>query len=169
MNEFLDRYFPVTREYPDPVELMMEPGVLLEYISITYLTGWINYVEIASAFLVTRYRRHQSNVADALVFNDPTAGRFHTNLATDLKDVVVILARAKHRPTEWWFFYCDRDVSDCEIGRFVTDDAPERVLGLFAAHAHGSSEEGPECGENEASSAPAIPLRPEAFTGWITL
>lgn len=174
--EFIERYFPQVSEYPDPVSVMMEPGTLLSYISIPYLNGWINYVTIASAFLGTRYRRHRTNRTDAAAFN--AGDFFHADLGQLLKDDVVILARAKHRSDEWWFFHADRDSSDCDVGRFRTDDAPDQVRALFERYAQDCSEESSECGNDEdpedsakplENPAPALPLDPKAFKGWITL
>lgn len=162
-SEFLDRYFPGVREYGDPVEIMMEPGTLISYIATTFLNGWINYVKVVSAFLVTRYQGHDRNAAAAEAFNTTTS--FHTDAATGLQDDVTILARPEHA-NEWWFFYSDRDVSDCQIGRFQTDDTPEQVLELFERHARTCSRHNADLG---AETAPPIKLLAGAFHGWIKL
>lgn len=161
MTDFTDRYFQDEHEYGDPVAVMMECGVLLSYVSSTYLSGWVNYVEIQAAFLVTRYEPHSQNVEEAAAFNAPmtNSGRFHTKVSSDLHDDVAILARATHRRDEWWFFYCDQDVSDCAIGRFVTDDPPERVMALFHAHVE----------EGRKEPRLVTRLEPRAFTGWVTI
>lgn len=63
----------------------------------------------------------------------------HLNLK-DFDDNIVILAHpkdAKGYPEAekmYYFFWFDCDVSDCVIGRFVTDDPEEKVAELFAEY-----------------------------------
>ena len=107
--------------------------------------------------LLTRYRDHGENMERAAIFND--GKHLHTHLGTMLSDDIVILAKAKNGAC-WWFFWYDRDVSDCFIGRFETKDADETVKANFAEYAEGIS--------LDASSCPAIPLRADAFRSWIS-
>lgn len=169
--KFMD-YFSEQEEYPNPPVDMLPVGKLYSYISTTFLDGWINYVEIKSAFLITRYREHEQNVAAVDKFNE--GGEFHTCLGKQLDDDVLILARAKSRDPfdidtdgcgpHWWFFWFDRDCSDSCIGRFETTDAEATIIERFTAHAH-------DCSRGmgyEHSGHPALELKPDAFRGWIS-
>ncbi len=176
--KFMD-YFSDQEDYPEPAVDMLPVDKLYSYISTTFLDGWINYVEIKSAFLITRYREHEQNVAAVAKFNGVDRQRydhidFNACLGKQLDDDVLILARAKDRDPfdtdvdgcgpHWWFFWFDRDVSDSCIGRFETTDADAIIVERFAAYAHEKSR-----GMGyEHSGHPALELKPSAFRGWIS-
>lgn len=172
-QSFLDRYFHDHVEYPDVTAIMMEPGVLQEYVGTTFLNGWINHVEVKKAFLITRYNPHEQNLVDAQKFN--TRPRGHADLGRELDDDVLILAVEPERPDHYWFFWADRDCSDSQIGRFVTDDPYETVAESFARYAQECSLElsreysGNEGLEGNVTSWPALKLDAKKIEPWKTL
>lgn len=98
-------------EYPDSDVMLggVPLGVLFEYVSSTYLDGFINLVKIQAAWLLVRYesaghkdavRRIEADVHPRLVEHD---------------DCIVV--GASHCGAQSWVFWYDRDTSDCCIGR----------------------------------------------------
>ncbi len=172
-QSFLDRYFHDHVEYPDVTDIMMEPGVLQEYVGTTFLNGWINHVEVKKAFLITRYNPHEQNLADVQKFNARDRG--HTNLSRDLNDDILLLAVEPKRPDHYWFFWADQDCSDSQVGRFITDDPCETVAESFANYAQECSLElsreysGNEGIEGNATSWPALELDAKKIEPWKTL
>ena len=107
--------------------LLRRPGVFYAYISSTFLNGWINYTGLVKrAWLVTRYREHVDNVAALTKWQaDPP---FHADLSK-LGDDVHLLT--KDETGGWWYFWYDKDCSDCAIARFKTEDGDATVLDTF--------------------------------------
>lgn len=159
MRKFMD-YFQSQEEYPEPTESMLCLGLWYEYISNSFLDGWINYVELKEGRLLTRYQERDENLKAAEKFNE--AKEYHTRLGEQLGDDVLILARSKTKQgieSHWWAFWFDRDSSDCCIGRFETTDSDEDVIASFIKYAD-------ECSA-EHSQTTSIKLEPKAFRGWI--
>lgn len=151
-------YFHDKIEYPKPCESMVPLGVLYEYISSDFLNGWLNYVDIKSIRLISRYEPFADNQKDvqALIESNPA----HTDLSESLHDDTFILAQAGGH---WWFFWYDRDCSDCCIGRFQTTDSNETVLAAFADYADDRSK---NMGY-EHSGSPAIEIPLQCMKGWL--
>lgn len=165
MTKFND-YMPIDYEYPEPACVPMvgsDEGVSFSYVSETFLNGWINYVTVVSAYLVTRYGKYAGNVADLETWKkDPP---FHADLSDAFSDDVHLLARAKDGA--WWYFWFDRDCSDCMIGRFVTSDADDVVRANFDEYIrvrHGN-EADPHTEGGDFGPALAIPV--ETIRGWM--
>ena len=83
-------YMEDSIDYPNPTECMLDHNVCLDYISHTFLDGWINYVEIISANIITRYYDYKLNLDNYNRYKFP----FHSNFA-NFKDDVIILAKDK--------------------------------------------------------------------------
>lgn len=168
MNQpFVDRYFSAGEDYPNVTGSDILPyGHLWSYISSTFLNGFINYVDVLKAFMVTRYEPYDKNLAEAEVFNSKKAP--HTNLWSQLSDDCIILAAAKNNSQEYWFFWSDRDVSDCMIGRFVTINMRADVIVHFSDYVKFRNEEIAHSYPVKGKTKP-IELNPEMFTGWINL
>ncbi len=174
-----EEYFSGSIQYPNPTETMLEPGILHEYLSSTFLTGWINYVKITAAFLITRYRKHSVNAEAADRFNErpEKLDYHHTDVGDAPRDDVLILA--KSTSGHWWFFWNDRDCSDCMIGRFMTPDKDTEVIQSFAEYANersldlskqyaGRCEQNPDEDTSENKEGmPALELYPHCFGGWV--
>lgn len=147
-------------------------GVLSEYVSSTYLDGFINYVTIIKAFLLTRYyewdylneRRNPEKRTKRQQFDWIKSGKgdCHTKIYRDFDDDVLILAKAYNYDKtlfRWIVFYYDRDVSDCMIGAFETEDSDEEVISLFSKYAQTIITNH----QNEAEEIPS-----NLLTGWIS-
>ena len=168
------KYFTDTISYPNPASGKILPtGTLYEYVSSTFLSGWINHVRPVKAFLITRYERHSQNLQDATVLH--AMGHHHTDLSSMTSDDVLILARSEDRL--WWFFWNDRDCSDCMVGRFTADDQDDAVIAEFCRYAEERSQKlsityaqsDLTCDTMEnASGCRAIELDVSAFRGWIS-
>lgn len=111
-----DDYFPHAIEYPDPTEIdMTAKGWRFDYISSTFLNGWINYVRPVRAFVVSRYDATSKSKLEEWIATPP-----HDTQLGDLGDDVFILARDDDA-RRLWFFWFDCDVSDCSIGCLDVD------------------------------------------------
>lgn len=116
MTNFFD-VFDETFQYPDREQLLngVPMNTLFEYVSSTYLEGFINYVNIKSVILIQRYwDKDKDDTWDKFVKDSiKEAEKSHTKYG-DIGDDVLILAESD---SSWWFFWNDKDCSDCEIGR----------------------------------------------------
>lgn len=169
-KKFTD-YFNDHIEYPDPTsnENLLPIGVCYNYISSTFLNGWINYVNIIGAELISRYRAYSSNLEEMEKVKKYTFEEMpHFDFSTCLSDDVLILARGKNTDNssnnQYWFFHYDKDTSDCSIGRFETNDSEQEVIELFKIHAYKASAHG----WSKHPGYPTISIPIELFKrGWI--
>ena len=140
-NPAFYNYFHTQIDYPNPTKEFLgidaESGddILLNYISNSFLSGWINYVQIEQVRIMHRYSEEspQELINKYLEKNDPP---YHIKFLK-FEDDVAILAR--DTCGRWWYFYYDQDVSDCSVGRFKTTDKDDVVIENFEK-AHPESE-----------------------------
>jgi len=143
-------YFDDSIDYPGGVVHNPIPyGTVWNYISSTFLNGFINYAEPIAVFLIDRYTADDEDLSDreisyhdkddfpnwkkfegtkAQLRDDIISGEkefFHTNLSCFGDDIVILGDIGKG---DFVFFYFDMDVSDCSIGKFETDDKKEDVI-----------------------------------------
>lgn len=122
------KYFIEEIHYPGNVaENIMPWGERWNYISHTFLNGFINYCEIVKAVLIERYVKFNQKKFNAVLQKE----NFHPRIG-DFGDDVLILA--KITDGKYIYFWFDHDVSDCCIGRFMTDDTEAQVLEEFGKH-----------------------------------
>lgn len=158
MSKFLD-YFPYNEEYPDVSGEILPLGGLWSYISKSFLNGFVNYSTPVKAFLMHRYEpSYEVNRRVAESFNREKTT--HTDLSW-LDDDILILSRSKD--LEWWFFWFDRDVSDCSIGRFSTNDDWDTVIKRFEYYVE---ERQKELGYVDHKEKP-LELDTSRMNGWI--
>jgi len=185
---FLD-YFDEEEEYPSPSESMLPLGMCYHFISTTFLNGWINYVKIISAQLISRYQDYQMNLMNLSKtesLSKTTA--FDLDIGKYFGDDVLILAKTKNphiivkscilcgNPDSvenkegytWWFFRYDKDCSDASIGRFETEDTDEAVIYSFKEFANELSYDKESRYGSKNSGHPAIELPLKIFKGWIS-
>jgi len=124
------KYFTQSVWYPNMGGEILPMNILHEYVSHTFLAGFLNYSKPIKAFLMHRYEDDpEVNKLMAKEFNDQKH-IFHCNFSEFFKDDIVMLS--VHEETgDFWYFWMDRDVSDCMIGRFRADDPFDEVVAEF--------------------------------------
>jgi len=101
------------------------------------------------------------------LLNEP--GRIHhSKLDNDFQDDVLILGKPNNicdtiDGTMYYFFWFDRDCSECHIGRFVTKDCEGVVIEKFDKYVKELNE------HNNPSETPneAYVIQSHYFTGWL--
>jgi hypothetical protein len=156
----MDKYFKRYIEGPQDIAANPAPiNVCYEYVSHTFLNGFINYVEILGAFAINRYREEKEFDEGISAFLSQS---IHTNIRM-VQDDVVILARAEGSSNIYCYFYYDMDCSDCEFGRFETNDSQSVVLERFESYIKGRV--GHMAQEGGSGRFVSLPLN--SFNGWI--
>lgn len=184
MKQF-EEYFCDTIEYPNIGVEILPMNINYVYVSNTFLNGFINYTTPIKAFVLGRYHDwndalHDGHTISVMVppgsynwlkINCKTKEELyqhlivpnsvrHSKLDRDFQDDVVILAKSKETESdEWCYFYYwyDRDCSDCCIGRFQTVDEESVVLEKFESYCNNLPCNSYGCKE--------IPLH--YFQGWL--
>lgn len=153
-KEILD-YFVDEIEYPSfKAHNILPYGVLWEYVSSTFLNGFVNYVTPVKIFQIDRYTPESEELKANYVHNlgddwqefvgtksdlrklvvEGKARFCHTQLGI-FRDDIMILAEIEDGEDEgedrYMFFWYDSDISDCSIGRFETTDKKEEVIQSF--------------------------------------
>jgi hypothetical protein len=116
--------FEDSEDYPnDIVDRGVPQDTLYSYVSSTFLNGFVNYVKDPKAYLIERYgkfnedktlhTRDDGDETDLEKYSAKLKNDFHRNYSTAPDDIVILAHTAK----SYWFFYSDRDCSDCCIGR----------------------------------------------------
>jgi hypothetical protein len=147
-------YFEEKIEYSKDIAHNPIPyGTVWTNVSSTFLNGFINYVKPIACFIADRYTD-----PDTLIGNDLSVcnkGEFqkwhkwegtkkeliakissgekevyHTKLNCFEDDVIVLaeIESEEGKKGRYMFFWFDRDVSDCSIGKFETSDKKEDVI-----------------------------------------
>jgi len=168
MKNFLEFAFPAGDVmYPNPAGTgeLLPLGELWTYIAMPLLSALLPYTRIRCGRLITRYRPHADNLAAVATLHQqlqlPERGRTRTDI-TQLPDDVVLLAQDRKTKSCWWYFYFDRDCSDCQVGRFKADVSDEQLMQSFADYADEQSRE-LSVGYGAETPAPAIELHIAAF------
>lgn len=111
-------FFDLFEESIERPRNIAETGVtentILDYVSYTYLNGILNYTEVFQALFIERYNEmtpERKPIVEKMIDNLEEA--YHTDYG-DLDDDVVLLAESEN---DYWYFYYDKDVSDCSVGR----------------------------------------------------
>jgi hypothetical protein len=154
-NKKIWDYFDEHIDYPNNiVDNPIPYGTLWSYISSTFLNGFINYVNPVGCYVVNRYTEETADVTDrnVSVCDKGKFGNWHKFEGTKLElintivsgekevyhtklncfgDDIIIIAKIENELDEenkYIFFWFDCDVSDCSIGKFITDDSQELIL-----------------------------------------
>lgn len=143
------KYFKHEIEYPNPIFSEILPdNILYSYISSTFLNGFINYIKPIKAYVIHRYLQPNEDISKNNVqYRDSnwiwhnfkgtkqelidrvksnSIEFYHTDLHC-FDDDLIILGRNEEVSCQYIYFYFDSDVSDCEIGRFSTNDPIEKI------------------------------------------
>lgn len=167
-----------TIEYPSEDLLVdgIKDGNSFDYVSTTYLNGFINYVNLIDAYMIRRYKELTKNLLKAnrsvdeltwegsceLVDNElEDASHIHFKHTTSKYDDMLILAK---QAGSYWVFWVDCDSSDCCLARmpestFNSVDEAREALKIAALQFS-------EPGNTEEEKIKQIPTR--FFNGWIT-
>lgn len=171
-----------TIEYPGGELLVdgIKDGISFDYVSSTYLNGFINYVNLIDAYMIRRYKELDRVIANkrppmiqssedlswedscALIDNgidDPSIAHF--KFTSKKYDDLLILAK---QAGSYWVFWVDCDCSDCCLARmpestFNSEDEAKEALKIAALQFS-------EPGNTEEEKIKNIPTR--FFKGWIT-
>lgn len=158
--EFLDR-MSNNLDYIDPTEFDIgSTGWCINYISSTFLNGWINYVKPVRAFVIQRYEDDYYALS-ARVEQWHKEEHHHTQL-NFFEDDVLLLARSDIG--DWWYFWFDYDVSDCCIGKFK-DDPNADIPAEFEKFV---SERAGDLKNYHGGDAKFFNLDERKFRGWIS-
>ena len=145
--QFLHKYFDDHIEFPSNVAGNPIPvGVYWQYISSTFLNGFINYVKIIDATLMERYVKWEDKLDRGESYynggawkefkgtkqelfdlvHEQSNSMFHTKMHM-FGDDVIILAKCEDNPYMYFLFWYDMDCSDCRIGKFTTIESEEVI------------------------------------------
>lgn len=115
--------YPETYEYPSRELLLEGPkdGQWFEYVSNTYLNGFINYTEILVGFIIKRYADENY---DYYKVAEDLKTSYHTNFSK-LEDDIIIISKGAG---SYWYFWNDRDCSDCIIARTEINQSEEEFI-----------------------------------------
>lgn len=101
-------------EFPQNIaEKGVPENTLYEYVSSSLLNGYINHVNPIMAVMVARYG-DENEIASYDANVKEFSAEPHCDLSL-LRDDVLIAAESDNF---YWFFWYDKDCSDCLIGRF---------------------------------------------------
>jgi hypothetical protein len=156
---FYSTYFDDIIDYPKNIIHNPLPiDTFWNYISCTYLNGFINHVKPIKWYSVDRYSNPNKILSNGVskydyidkLIDGSVDTPFHTNLRM-FEDDCIILAEYDFEYDYWDFFeefsndnesyvnhlrgmthlimfYYDSDTKDCSIGKFRTDDSKEQVI-----------------------------------------
>lgn len=143
MSTDFNEIFKWSEDYPKISGEILPYGTLYEYISSTFLNGFINYVDIRYAVASNRYWDDEDvrNFGDWEEFISNMSKRTepHTNLDTYRSDICCY-GLDNHK--DFIFFYFDRDVSDCCIGRLEKESTTEELLKQYVINTSLNKAEG---------------------------
>lgn len=155
-------------EYPENTALVegLQNNVMYDYVSTTYLNGFINYVDIIKCFMIRHYGDNEEwkkfvNNVDSKV--DP-----HTDLSdSDKYDDVIIIASSGDF---YIIFWSNCDCSNSSIGKiskscFESDDDVVEALKTSIKQNLNIQEDIND--DNWDNNVKEIPK--SFFSGWITL
>ena len=190
-SEFFNRYFKTENQYPSDVAVNPIPwNEDWNYISSTFLNGFINYVYEGhlSSWVIHRYTQPNDTVSfiSHKPYNEDLMGVFfgekkitkktlyerlisdgnfkyiyHTDISVFEDDVFLLCSLGTvDGKNAFIYFLFDCDVSDCRIGRFKTHDPVDEVKELF--------DDMVIYYENPSKEENPWPLPKEFFRGWVS-
>jgi hypothetical protein len=158
-------------------------GIMYIYVSVSLLNGMINYAgKPLRAYVLDRYRKWNEyfDKLKIVSFREPPdviTGKWekkYCNTKAEIYDLLIQANRTYHTDIEifqddvlllskigensYWFFWFDRDVSDCCIGRFKTSIDKAIVVESFDNYVREN------CSNNDGHRV----LPNHCFSGWIS-
>jgi len=118
--------FETKEEYPDNLaERGVPQGTSYDFVSSTFLDGFINYVKIFAAFILDPpyggLGEYKEDIEQAL-------NETHTKFRDFGLLEVILLAETEN---SFWLFWYDPDVSDCSISRCEKEVTRDEFRRLF--------------------------------------
>jgi hypothetical protein len=114
LSDFLDEFFDTSYEYPEDDKLCDEGivnKVLYDYVSNTYLNGFINYLGTLTIFLLS----------DSNAITDEEISEYSIDFEsshTDLSELATKILVLGETTKFYWILIYNPDNSDCAIGKF---------------------------------------------------
>ena len=126
-------YFTDFYLYKNPYqeEIIFKPNILYTYIPSYILDPLPKNMTFVKSYLLDRYRDEEGIDEDLINrYNDPK-DKYQYTLAYDLLPDDVVLLMYEEKSEFYWYFWFDKDCSDCACGRFKTKDSLEKVIEIF--------------------------------------
>jgi len=154
-------FFDAIVEYPGEIgsSEILRSGTLYQRVDVAFLNGFINIVgPVIDAYVLERYRRWDEPFDEKkeIIIQEPAEslswktqsfetknqiydtitqyGRIAHSKLSDFEDDVLVLCKSA-LGNAYWFFWFDRDVADCCIGRFRTKTPKNEVKLMFELYA----------------------------------
>lgn len=130
-------------EYPTSLaEEGVNQGVLLNYVSKSYINGIVNYVSPFFVCVIERYIDWSKiSIYDEIELMEKS---HHTQYSM-ISDDVILLAKTEN---SLWFFWSDQDCSDCSVGRIAKtiteDDFKQKLIDWIVSHPYVDRDENTE-------------------------
>ena len=145
-------------EYPKYDRLLngVDIDTSYNYVSSTYLNGFINYVNILAGAMIRIYAEDDAEWKAFCDNVEALKDEVHTNVSSaDKFDYVVVLAESSD---SYWVFDSDKDSSDCKIARISKEHFKDRDEAIVSFNENMGSE------DDEF-----ILIDKSLFKGWVTL
>ena len=126
-------YFIALKLYENPYqnEEIFKPNILYTYISSYILDPLPKSMAFVKSYLLDRYREEEGIDEDFIKRYNDIKDKYQYTLAYDLLPDDIILLMYEEKSGYYWYFWFDRDCSDCACGRFETKDSLEKVIETF--------------------------------------
>ena len=135
------KYFTKRVEFPELSGELLPVNTLWEYISSSFLDGIINHYNIIGWFVLDNdlydgidpvfEDMHDLTYAEKLERIDSVRLNGFDNprlMIREFEDNLIFVGKSNVSDCEYCYFYYDTDISDCCVGRFVTDDSHDEIL-----------------------------------------
>lgn len=117
-------------ENPYQNNIIFKPNVLYTYIPSYILDPLPKDLTFIKSYLLDRYRDEEVD-KDLITRYNNIKDKYQYTLAYDLLPDDVILLGYEEKSDYYWYFWFDKDCSDCACGRFQTQDTREKVIKIF--------------------------------------
>ena len=126
-------YFTDFYLYKNPYqeEIIFKPNILYTYIPSYILDPLPKNMTFVKSYLLDRYRDEEGIDEDLIRRYNDTKDKYQYTLAYDLLPDDIVLLMYEEKSKFYWYFWFDKDCSDCACGRFKTKDSLEKVIETF--------------------------------------
>ena len=126
-------YFVTLKLYENPYqdEKIFKPNILYTYIPSYILDPLPKNMTFVKSYLLDRYRDEGDIDEDLLKRYNDTKDKYQYTLSYDLLPDDVVLLMYEEKSEYYWYFWFDKDCSDCACGRFKTKNSLEKIIETF--------------------------------------